>query len=72
MFFTILGVLVAIIVIGAVIVGMFLLWNITLKVDRIEDYLSIEEYTCYECEARGSCDLAWDEYNRDGDCLADK
>lgn len=38
-------------------------------VDR-ED--SAEAYTCYDCPARRTCALAWETYNTDGDCLAEK
>lgn len=30
------------------------------------------EITCQECPHNGTCDLAWDLYNTDGDCLAMK
>jgi len=29
-------------------------------------------FTCDECPSRYCCDLAFDAYNTDGDCLADK
>ena len=38
-------------------------------------YLTEEEkkrYTCYDCSAKDECEFAYDEYNTDGDCLADK
>lgn len=28
--------------------------------------------TCYGCPAADKCPFAWDPYNTDGDCLADK
>lgn len=30
------------------------------------------KFTCDECGARLTCDLAFDEYNQNGDCLAEK
>ncbi len=30
------------------------------------------KFTCDECGARFTCDLAFDEYNQNGDCLAEK
>ena len=31
-----------------------------------------EHMTCYRCPQADTCELAWDLYNTDGDCLADK
>lgn len=31
-----------------------------------------EEMTCTTCPSVKDCDLAWDLYNTDGDCLMDK
>ena len=31
-----------------------------------------EDTTCWRCEDKDSCPWAWDPYNTDGDCLADK
>ena len=31
-----------------------------------------EEMTCTTCPSAKDCDLAWDLYNTDGDCLMDK
>ena len=31
-----------------------------------------EAMTCYRCPEAGTCRLAWDLYNTNGDCLADK
>jgi hypothetical protein len=31
-----------------------------------------ERFTCYGCAARELCEFAWDSYNTDGDCLAEK
>lgn len=32
----------------------------------------IEKFTCDECPARKTCKWAFDAYNTDGDCLAEK
>lgn len=32
----------------------------------------LEAFTCHDCEARTTCELAWDPYNLHGDCLASK
>lgn len=29
-------------------------------------------FTCYTCDLKDACDYAWDPYNLDGDCLANK
>jgi len=31
-----------------------------------------EKVTCVECNQRNTCSLAWDLYNTNGDCLAEK
>ena len=31
-----------------------------------------EEYTCFLCEDKETCEFRYDEYNTDGDCLAEK
>lgn len=31
-----------------------------------------EAMTCHRCARAEVCDLAWDPYNTDGDCLADR
>lgn len=31
-----------------------------------------EEYSCYHCPECDSCPFAWDDYNLDGSCLAEK
>jgi hypothetical protein len=31
-----------------------------------------EEMTCFECGANKTCEWAWDHYNTNGDCLAEK
>ena len=33
---------------------------------------SKEVLTCSKCPRVDTCDLAWDPYNTDGDCLANK
>lgn len=30
------------------------------------------EMTCYSCKKEHECEFAWDPYNTDGDCLAEK
>jgi hypothetical protein len=37
-----------------------------------EDYPSLEQHTCLECRFEHECEFAWDPYNTDGDCLAQK
>lgn len=32
----------------------------------------IDKFTCDDCPARQTCEFAFDAYNTDGDCLADK
>jgi len=34
--------------------------------------LRIEDYTCYHCRSWQVCEFAFDGYNTDGDCLAEK
>lgn len=36
------------------------------------DPLPPEEFTCHGCPSAGTCEFAWDLYNTDGDCLAEK
>ena len=31
-----------------------------------------EELTCFTCRDNSTCPYAWDDYNTDGDCLAEK
>lgn len=31
-----------------------------------------EDMTCHDCEHTGTCEFAWDLYNTNGDCLAQK
>ena len=31
-----------------------------------------EEYTCFRCPINDTCARAWDAYNTNGDCLAEK
>lgn len=33
---------------------------------------TITEFTCDNCASRLTCDLVFDGYNTDGDCIADK
>lgn len=32
----------------------------------------LADFTCFRCPARNRCELAWDAYNTQGDCLAEK
>ena len=32
----------------------------------------LEKLTCEDCEQNHSCEFAWDFYNTNGDCLAEK
>lgn len=34
--------------------------------------ISLEEYTCFNCPESLNCEYAWDDYNTNGDCLAEK
>jgi len=34
--------------------------------------MKVEDYTCYNCGAWQGCLYAFDVYNTDGDCLAEK
>ena len=34
--------------------------------------ISISTFTCDDCAARFKCKMAFDVYNTDGDCLAEK
>ena len=44
-----------------------------LPIFKPEDhYLKSEDYTCHKCEAKNNCEYAWDDYNTNGDCLAEK
>lgn len=31
-----------------------------------------KEYTCHECADNKTCDYAWDLYNINGECIAEK
>ncbi|MEQ8822859.1 MAG: hypothetical protein RIC14_00620 [Filomicrobium sp.] len=39
---------------------------------RISKYFGIDTFTCDECDARYTCPYAFDPYNTNGDCLAEK
>lgn len=39
---------------------------------EVADLFKIESFTCDACPARRTCDFAFDAYNTDGDCLAEK
>lgn len=32
----------------------------------------IEQYTCFDCQLWKECEFAFDGYNTNGDCLAEK
>lgn len=34
--------------------------------------LTREDFTCYNCPTMLNCEFAWDLYNTNGDCLAEK
>ena len=46
--------------------------ELTLEYGAIEIENVLQEYTCYNCRNRIICEFAFDEYNLDGDCLAQK
>lgn len=35
-------------------------------------WFDIDKFTCDDCRAQKTCDWAFDPYNTDGDCLAEK
>lgn len=37
-----------------------------------EQGMGIDAFTCDDCGARYTCTLAFDAYNTDGDCIAEK
>jgi hypothetical protein len=39
---------------------------------RMAEEYAVETFTCDGCGARRTCELAFDPYNEDGDCLAEK
>lgn len=41
------------------------------RADVAKDF-GIEAFSCDECSARTTCEWAFDPYNTDGDCLAEK
>lgn len=47
--------------------------QLTLKTLLEPFNLKVEQLTCYDCAAVfDGCEFAFDPYNTDGDCLADK
>ena len=36
------------------------------------DNIPDEDYTCFTCPEKETCPFAFDPYNTDGDCLAEK
>ena len=47
-------------------------WKPKKMINGIELIASPEDYTCYKCEDKYNCPHAYDEYNKNGDCLAEK
>lgn len=39
---------------------------------RSAELFPIDVFTCDDCPARWTCEWAFDPYNTDGDCLAEK
>lgn len=39
---------------------------------RASSEFDVHAFTCDDCPARHKCELAFDPYNTDGDCLAEK
>jgi hypothetical protein len=48
------------------------LWQLVKERRAMREELGIERFTCDECPIAATCTLAFDPYNQDGDCLADK
>ena len=42
-----------------------------IRAENIAEF-DIDKFTCDDCPARYTCEWAFDIYNTDGDCLADK
>jgi len=40
--------------------------------EHFSDGLKVEDYSCYDCGAWQTCEFAFDAYNTNGDCLAEK
>lgn len=38
----------------------------------MEERIKPENLTCFECAENKTCEYAWDAYNTNGDCLAEK
>lgn len=52
-----------------------------IKADKIPDKfkgsneqldIALKVFTCYECIGHEKCEFAWDHYNTDGFCIAEK
>jgi hypothetical protein len=45
-----------------------------IALERVLEDVDVDniEITCEECELNDNCEFAWDLYNTDGDCLAEK
>ncbi len=41
-------------------------------VEKFSEAYGITEFTCDQCSAVRTCEYAFDPYNTDGDCLAEK
>ena len=46
--------------------------NIAATERRWQTQLPIEKFTCCNCDIVDKCEFAYDLYNLDGDCLAEK
>jgi hypothetical protein len=46
--------------------------DVTLKQVAAAHGIPIQDFTCYDCPLYRTCDLAFDPYNTNGDCLAEK
>jgi hypothetical protein len=42
------------------------------EVDEDGKLMKAQSFTCYQCDANFDCKYAWDWYNTNGDCLAEK
>lgn len=40
--------------------------------DRVAKAEGVEKFTCDDCRDRRTCEWAFDSYNTNGDCLAEK
>jgi hypothetical protein len=42
------------------------------KVEFFSEHFDLTEFSCDRCAAVKTCEFAFDPYNTDGDCLAEK